>query len=54
MVRWLDNKPVTLACNVFGGTIIGNIKRWDKRSKSHIDVNIPETIKEYNATKWRR
>lgn len=50
LVRWLDNKPVTMASNFVG---IGNITeatRWDKEEKCYLQVSRPEVITLYNSS----
>lgn len=50
LVNWLDNKPVTLASNYVGIGDQDNVKRWNKNTKSRIEVKRPQIVKEYNTS----
>ncbi|KAK6183341.1 hypothetical protein SNE40_010841 [Patella caerulea] len=49
LVRWLDNKCVTLISSYLGTEPVDNVKRYDKSLKKHIEVARPAIVKEYNA-----
>lgn len=55
---WRDTKNVRLLSTYVGTKPLGNnnistdtlkVKRWNSREKSHIEINCPQIIKEYNA-----
>ena len=48
MAKWQDNKSVLVASNYVGTEPIGEMKRWDKKSKSHQDIPCPQIILAYN------
>ncbi|KAG5887631.1 hypothetical protein JTB14_030901 [Gonioctena quinquepunctata] len=47
VTRWLDNKPVVMVSNFVGVGTENLVKRWDRKTKSFIDVNRPEVIQKY-------
>ncbi|MEM6686592.1 MAG: transposase [Bacteroidota bacterium] len=49
LMRWFDNKTVQLASTYCSSKDIGTVKRWDAKSKSHIQVPCPEIVREYNS-----
>lgn len=48
VVKWLDNKSVCLASNYVGVHPISNTRRYNKTTKSRIDVSMPQIVKQYN------
>lgn len=48
VVRWNDNKPVTLISSYVGVEPVEKMKRYCKETKSKIDVDCPQIVKEYN------
>lgn len=44
ITKWYDNKPV-VASDFIGVGNLEKCKRWDKATKSYIDVDRPESIK---------
>lgn len=48
LVSWFDNKTVCLGSNFVGSGTPKKIKRWDKKTKEYVEVEIPEVIYEYN------
>ncbi|KAG5894014.1 hypothetical protein JTB14_031014 [Gonioctena quinquepunctata] len=50
VTRWLDNKPVVMVPNFVGVGTENFVKRWDRRTKSFIDVNRPEVIQKYDRS----
>lgn len=48
VVKWLDNRSVTLGSNFVGKGIEDSAERWDKKNNKYIKVNRPEIIKLYN------
>lgn len=48
LVRWYDNKPVTMASNFIGIGTTDIINRWGKDEKAYVDVLRPEVIRLYN------
>ncbi|XP_039287703.1 piggyBac transposable element-derived protein 3-like isoform X2 [Nilaparvata lugens] len=48
MVKWLDNRCVTLASNFVGSSTIDECKRWDSSKKIYVQVPRPEIVKLYN------
>lgn len=50
VVKWFDNRPVTLISNCVGVEPTTTVKRWDKRQKTHIPVECPAVVPEYNMS----
>ncbi|TWW53411.1 PiggyBac transposable element-derived protein 1 [Takifugu flavidus] len=48
IVRWYDNKAVNLISSFVGIEPVGNVKRWDRKSKTHIMVPRPAIVETYN------
>uniref|UniRef100_A0A3B4UI05 PiggyBac transposable element-derived protein domain-containing protein n=1 Tax=Seriola dumerili TaxID=41447 RepID=A0A3B4UI05_SERDU len=48
IVRWCDNKAVNLLSSFIGIEPVGNVKRWDRKSKTHIMVPRPAIVEAYN------
>jgi hypothetical protein len=49
LVRWLDNKAVTLLSTYIGPTPTTKVKRYDCTIKKHVDVDRPAVVGTYNA-----
>ena len=50
VVKWHDNKAVTVASNFGGIGASSTKKRWDVKSKDHVDVSYPDVIRDYNQS----
>ncbi|KAK3910294.1 PiggyBac transposable element-derived protein 3 [Frankliniella fusca] len=50
VMKWLDNKVVSLAGTRAGVQPLGAVLRWDKASKSRVLINIPRAILTYNSS----
>lgn len=48
VLKWYDNKCVHLTSTFMGGEVNGTVKRWDRSTKSHIEVPCPSMVKMYN------
>uniref|UniRef100_A0A3Q3LI23 PiggyBac transposable element-derived protein domain-containing protein n=1 Tax=Labrus bergylta TaxID=56723 RepID=A0A3Q3LI23_9LABR len=48
VVRWYDNKAVNLISFFVGIEPVGNVKRWDRKSKTRIMVPRPAIVETYN------
>lgn len=48
LIKWLDNKSVTLASNLVTSGHPDIIKRYDKKNKCYVEVGRPEIVKLYN------
>ncbi|XP_047126408.1 piggyBac transposable element-derived protein 2-like [Hydra vulgaris] len=48
VVKWFDNKSVTLASTFASAEPVSTARRWDRTTKQHIDVPRPEIIQIYN------
>ena len=48
VTRWKDNAVVTAASTLLRENPVGEVKRWSKADKKHIQVKIPHVIKIYN------
>ncbi|KAJ0183845.1 hypothetical protein K1T71_000268 [Dendrolimus kikuchii] len=48
IVKWKDNKSVLMASNCTGSSMTSIVKRWDKRTKTYVDVSVPKVIERYN------
>ncbi|KAF9406912.1 hypothetical protein HW555_012890, partial [Spodoptera exigua] len=51
VVKWNDNKPVTLLSSYVGVEPMEKIKRYSKEEKGKVDVDCPQIVKEYNKQK---
>ena len=49
LMRWFDNKCVQLVSTYCSSKNSGTVRRWDAKSKSHIQVPCPEVVREYNS-----
>lgn len=49
VVRWYDNKPVTLMSSLHGKEPQDTCRRWCAKEKRHIDVPRPHIVQAYNA-----
>lgn len=49
VVKWIDNKSVTLASSFVDSFPMGKVKRWSKESKSKVDVECPAIVRQYNS-----
>jgi hypothetical protein len=50
LVKWYDNRPVTLASNFIGVGAVDDVRRWDKSSRSFVMVRRPEIVNRYNTS----
>lgn len=48
IVRWNDNKPVTLISTYVAAEPVHKIKRYSKEKKVKVDVECPQIVKDYN------
>jgi len=48
IVRWLDNKPVSLLSTYLHSEPLFNVSRWSKIKQTRIDVPCPNIVGEYN------
>lgn len=48
IVKWNDNKPVTLISSFVGAEPVQKIKRYSKEEKRKVEVDCPQLVKEYN------
>lgn len=48
IVKWFDNKPVTLVSSYVDAYPIDKVKRFHKESKGRIDVPCPQIVRHYN------
>lgn len=48
IVKWYDNRAVTLASSYSSGRPISSVRRWDKSTKQYIDVDRPHIVADYN------
>ncbi|KAH9632995.1 hypothetical protein HF086_000355 [Spodoptera exigua] len=49
VVKWYDNKVVTLVSSFVDSHPKEKIKRYSKETKSRVDVDCPQIVKQYNA-----
>ncbi|KAL1468327.1 hypothetical protein MTO96_041556 [Rhipicephalus appendiculatus] len=47
-VKWLDNKPVHLVSSYIGSEPVDQVQRWSATTRSHVTVQQPAIVKEYN------
>ena len=50
LVRWYDNKCVTMISSYIGNQDGNNVQRYDRSKKQHISVNQPSIIAVYNKS----
>ncbi|XP_065059506.1 piggyBac transposable element-derived protein 2-like [Rhopilema esculentum] len=50
VLRWFDNKCVTLVSTYLNVDETVNVKRWNSSSKTHVDVTCPMIVKAYNTS----
>ena len=50
IVRWLNNKCVQLVSSYAGVKASKAVKRWDRKAKTHVDVNCPDMVSQYNES----
>ena len=48
VVRWMDNKPVTIVSNVHGSTPLGKCSRWSRQERRRITLDLPASVRAYN------
>ncbi|KAH9629018.1 hypothetical protein HF086_007503 [Spodoptera exigua] len=48
IVKWYNNKVVTLACSYADAYPVHEIKRWRKEQKQKIGVTCPQLVRHYN------
>lgn len=48
VIKWYDNKEVTVASNHYGASPVAQVKRWDKKKKVFIHIPCPAIISAYN------
>lgn len=49
VVKWFDNKCVTLASSFVDAHPMSKIKRFSKEKKTRVDVDCPQVVKYYNS-----
>ncbi|KFM60528.1 PiggyBac transposable element-derived protein 3, partial [Stegodyphus mimosarum] len=50
LIKWKDNKTVTLLSTCIGSEPLSTCKRWSKNEKKKIDVPQPGIVKAYNTS----
>lgn len=48
IVKWYDNKEVTVASNSYGVQPVTTVKRWDKTKRMYVHITCPALILAYN------
>ena len=48
VVKWFDNRSVVFLTNVMSARPIGQIRRWDKKKREHINIQCPSVVRTYN------
>ncbi|CAI5644706.1 unnamed protein product [Oreochromis niloticus] len=48
VVKWYDNRSVTLLSDHIGANPVTGVDRWDRNQKKHITVPCPAVVQEYN------
>lgn len=48
LVKWYDNKPITLMSSFIGIQPEGECKRWSKKDSKFITIKCPAVVKHYN------
>lgn len=49
IIKWFDNRPVTLISSKQGKMPQDQCRRWSKKDREYIMVNRPAAVKDYNA-----
>lgn len=49
VVKWFDNKSVCLASSYVGVHPLSTTRRYNKTTKSRVDVSMPQIVKHYNS-----
>ncbi|XP_025190428.1 LOW QUALITY PROTEIN: piggyBac transposable element-derived protein 1-like [Melanaphis sacchari] len=50
LLKWCDNKAITMASNFITSGNPETVSRWDKKNKQYINIERPEIIKLYNKS----
>ena len=50
VVVWKDNGAVIMASNCFGSEPIQKAKRWDRKEKKEVSVDMPYVVHKYNTS----
>jgi len=48
VVKWFDNKSVCLASSYVGVHPLSTTRRYNKTTKSRVDMSMPQIVKHYN------
>ena len=48
LVKWFDNKPITLMSSFVGINPEGSCRRWSKKDSKYIEIKCPKIVQEYN------
>lgn len=48
LVKWKDNRSVLIASNCTGSNNTDMVKRWDKKTRTYVNVTVPKIIQNYN------
>lgn len=48
LLKWVDNKTITLASTVHEKNPVGKARRYSRTEKCYVDVDMPNLIREYN------
>jgi len=48
LVKWFDNKPVTLMSSFVGIGPEGVVRQWSKKDGEYIEIKCPKIVQEYN------
>lgn len=48
VVKWSDNKPITMTSTHIGTQPLGMCRKWSKRDKEYQEVTRPSIIEDYN------
>ncbi|XP_060846479.1 piggyBac transposable element-derived protein 3-like [Rhopalosiphum padi] len=50
LLKWCDNKAITMASNFITSGKPESVSRWDKKNKQYVNIERPEIIKLYNKS----
>lgn len=50
VLKWMDNRSVTVASTFTGASPLHDVRRWDKKESKYVLVPCPDTVARYNKS----